>query len=93
MRKQVSAMTARKKLGEVLEQVFYRGDQFVIERDGKAMAAVVPLKILEDYEQSQERFFSLIKEAQERNRDEDPQRLATEVDEAIRTVRRKPASA
>jgi antitoxin (DNA-binding transcriptional repressor) of toxin-antitoxin stability system len=82
-------MTARKKLGEVLEQVFYRGDQFVIERDGKAMAAVVPLKILEDYERSRERFFSLIGEAQERNRGEDPGRLAAEVDRAVRAVRKR----
>jgi hypothetical protein len=29
--------------GQMLEEVFYKGDQFVIERAGRPMAAVVPV--------------------------------------------------
>ena len=40
MRKTVSAMEARRRFGELLEDV-YRGDEVIIERNGKPMAALV----------------------------------------------------
>ena len=40
MRKTVSAMEARRRFGELLEDV-YRGDEVIIERNGKPMAAVL----------------------------------------------------
>jgi prevent-host-death family protein len=45
--KKINAMQARQSFGKLLEEVFYRGDQFIIERAGKPMAAVVPLSVLE----------------------------------------------
>ncbi|MBP7146435.1 MAG: type II toxin-antitoxin system Phd/YefM family antitoxin [Acidobacteria bacterium] len=51
MVKKVTALEARHKLGELLEGAYHRGDQFVIERAGKPMAAVVPLTLLPDYDQ------------------------------------------
>ena len=44
MRKKVTAVRARGKLGQILEEVYYRGDHYIIERSGKAMAAVVPVE-------------------------------------------------
>ena len=46
--KTINALKARQNFGEMLEQVYYRGDQFIIERAGKPMAAVVPLWQLEE---------------------------------------------
>jgi prevent-host-death family protein len=43
----INAMKARQNFGQMLEEVFYKGDQFIIERAGKPMAAVVPLSQLE----------------------------------------------
>lgn len=40
MRKTVSAMEARRRFGELLEDV-YRGDEVIIERNGKPMAVLV----------------------------------------------------
>ena len=50
MVKRVTALQARHNLGEILEGVYHRGDQFVIERAGKPMAVVVPLHVLPEYE-------------------------------------------
>ena len=50
MVKTVTALEARHKLGELLEGAYHRGDQFVIERAGKPMAAVVPLHMVPDYD-------------------------------------------
>jgi prevent-host-death family protein len=43
MVKKVTALKARKNLGQLLEEVYHRGDQYIIERAGKPMAAIVPL--------------------------------------------------
>jgi prevent-host-death family protein len=44
--KKISALHARKNLGQLLEAVYYQGTQYVIERAGRPMAAVVPLRQL-----------------------------------------------
>ena len=46
--KKINALKARQKFGQMLEEVYYKGDRFVIERAGKPMAAVVPLWQLEE---------------------------------------------
>ena len=39
----INAGKARVNLGQMLDEVFYKGDHFIIERDGRPMAAVIPL--------------------------------------------------
>jgi prevent-host-death family protein len=45
--KKINAMKARQQLGTILEEVYYRGEQYIIERAGKPMAALIPLSQLE----------------------------------------------
>ena len=45
--KTINAGKARVNFGRMLDEVFYRGEHFIIERDGRPMAAVVPLSQLE----------------------------------------------
>jgi prevent-host-death family protein len=45
--KKINAMQVRQRLGEILNEVYYRGDSFIIERDGKPLAALIPLSDLE----------------------------------------------
>ena len=44
--KTINAGKARVNFGRMLDEVFYKGDHFVIERDGRPMAAVIPLSQL-----------------------------------------------
>ena len=87
MKRRVSAVEARKRLGELLEGVYYRGDEVVIERAGKPMAVVIPAERYETMERSRERLFELIEKAQERNRDVPYEVIEREVELAIREVR------
>jgi prevent-host-death family protein len=48
MVKKMNALKARKNLGQLLEEVYYKGDQYVIERAGRPMAAVVPVWQLQE---------------------------------------------
>ena len=68
MRKTISALRARKNLGELLEEVYYRGDQYIIERAGKPMAAVVPLSQLEAWQEQREEFFRSIDDTRSTHR-------------------------
>jgi len=93
LKRKLSAMEARQRFGEVLEGVYYRGDEVVIERAGKAMAAVVPIERYESMERSRERLFELIEKAQERNKDVPYEVIEKEVATAIKEVRARKRSA
>jgi prevent-host-death family protein len=54
MKRHVNALAARKNLGELLESVYYRGDEIVVERAGKPMAVLIPLHQYERLEQQKE---------------------------------------
>ena len=84
MRKTVSAVRARGKLGQMLEEVYYRGDQYVIERAGKPMAAVVPVEQYEQWRRERDAFFELVEELRSRNADVE----AGEVEEDVAAARR-----
>lgn len=87
MKRTFSAVDARKHLGEILEGVYYRGDEVVIERAGKPMAAVIPTTMYESIKQRRERLFEMIEEIQERNKDVPYEVIQREVDQAVREVR------
>jgi prevent-host-death family protein len=50
--KKINAMKARQSLGEILNEVFYRSDTFIVERDGKPLAAIVPLSLLDEWQKN-----------------------------------------
>jgi len=50
MTEKVSTLEVRQKLGDILNRVALRHDQFIIERKGKPLAAMVPV---EQFEQMQ----------------------------------------
>jgi prevent-host-death family protein len=52
MATKISTMEIREKLGDYLNRVALRHDQFIIERKGKALAAMVPIERLEELERA-----------------------------------------
>lgn len=88
--KKINALDARKQLGRLLEEVYYKGDQYVIERAGKPMAAVVPVGQLEEQKKRRERLFRAVKEVLRRNKSVKSDIIETEVEEAARAARAKP---
>ena len=47
MAEKVSTIDVRQRIGDMLNRVSLRRDEFVIERKGKALAALVPIERLE----------------------------------------------
>lgn len=56
---QISAVTFRQNLGEMLNQVQYRHDSVVINKDGKPVAALVDARLFERIRRMQGRFDAL----------------------------------
>ena len=55
----VSAVTFRQNLGEMLNQVQYRNDSIVINKDGKPVAALVDAELIARIRRMRERFDQL----------------------------------
>jgi prevent-host-death family protein len=89
MIKKVSALKTRKNLGQLLEEVYYRGDQYIIERAGRPMAAVVPVWQLQQWQKRRERFFGMVDELRKKNKRVKPDVIEREVAEAVQAVRAK----
>ena len=47
MTERISTLEVRQRLGDMLNRVALRHDEFVIERKGKALAALVPIEKLD----------------------------------------------
>ena len=56
--KVVTALTARQKLGTIMNAVSFKNDQYVVERKGMPMVAIIPIKKFKQMEKSKQRFFS-----------------------------------
>jgi prevent-host-death family protein len=93
MKRTISAGEARTRLGELLEAVYYRGDEVVIERAGKPMAVVIPAARYEAMERSRkesfDRMWEFIERTHEKNRDVPPEEIERDIEEAIAEVRRQ----
>jgi prevent-host-death family protein len=85
--KKVTALKARQQLGQLLEEVYYRGDHYIIERAGKPMAAVVPVWQFEEWQQHREQFFAMIDAVHARNAEVPSEVIEQEIAEAVRAVR------
>ncbi len=56
---ETSAVTFRQNLGDMLNQVHYRSDSIVINKDGKSIAALVDARLFERIRRMQGRFDAL----------------------------------
>ncbi len=92
MEKTVGAFEARRNFGEILQEVAARGDRYVVERHGKAVAAVVPVEVYEQWKRARAEFFAKLRALAETANlsPEEADRLASE---AVRAVREEPPSA
>ena len=87
MKRKVSALEARRKLGELLESVYYRGDEVVIERAGKVMAVIVPAERYAAIERARSRILQLVEKNWEQNKDVPYETIEQEVGKAVAEVR------
>ena len=85
MEKIVAAFEARRTFGKILQRVL-QGDKYVVERNGEAVAALVPIEVYEQWKQSRNAFFTKLRAAADKANlgDEEADRLAEEAVKAAR---------
>ncbi len=87
MLKTINALEARRNLGQLLEEVFYKGDQFVIQRAGKSMAVVISPSEYEAYRKQREKDMQVLDRIREKNKGAKSEEIEKDVQEAIEAVR------
>jgi prevent-host-death family protein len=91
MRREATAMNVRQNLGELLNQVQYRGDSIVVTKDGKPVAALVDYALYERIRRLRESFAALTDKLGQVYADVPAETAAAEIDAAVRHVRRRRA--
>jgi len=89
MQKKITAIKARQNLGELLEEVYYKNDHFIITRRKKAMAAVIPVEEYERILKQRAKDFKVLDEIWAANKGVSPKVVERDVAAAIREVRAK----
>lgn len=87
MERMIGLTQARKQFSEMVNQVMYQRDTYVIEKQGKPAVAVVPLDVYEAWRRRRGRFFEMIREMQDQNPDVSADIVMQDVLDAQRTVR------
>ena len=84
----VSTIDVRQRIGDLLNRVALRHDEFVIERKGKPLAALVPVERLEQMRRFARRHVLELLEAQKQSTASEEQALAIAL-EAQRSARKR----
>ena len=88
MERQLGITEAREKMAEIVEQVQYQGNSFIINRHGKPAAAVVPVEVYENWKQQRRELFDMIRQLQGRA-NLDPQEAERLAAEAVAAARKR----
>ncbi len=88
MSKTISALKARQNLGRVMNEVALRGDDYIIERSGKPMVAVIPMERYQALQRDWDEFFEGLAEMSANIEDRDYALVDKLVDEAVRAARK-----
>jgi prevent-host-death family protein len=84
---QIGAKDARAKFAELLGRVGFGREEIVIERSGKAMAALIPMEVYEQMVAEREARFSIMDRLQSKQPDLPADQVETDVDAMTKQVR------
>lgn len=84
---ETSAVAFRQNLGEMLNQVQYRHDSIVINKDGRPVAALIDARLFTRIRQMQERFDTLAMRLAEAYAGVLPEEGMAEIEQAVAEVR------
>ena len=85
----VDSVVLRKNLGQYVNEAYYRGDEFIIKRAGKPVAALVPLVDLEKLTAIREAGFKALQDLWTKNKSAALPSVLKDVTEAVQQIRRR----
>lgn len=93
MSKKISALKVRQNLGQVMNEVALRGDEYIIERAGKPLVAIIPIEKYRAMQAEVDAFYESLAEMGSATKDEDSSTMERLIDEAVRAYRKAKAKA
>lgn len=84
--KEIGVTEAREEFSSIIKDAQYRSRAYVIKRHGEKAAAVVPIRVYQDWKKQREGFFDQIREIQSKA-DLDPREASQLAAEAVTAVR------
>ena len=87
MLKKISAMKARQNLGQIMNEVSLRGDDYIIERAGKPLVAVVSMEKFQAMQKDREVAAAALEPIWEKMKSEDPKALKKTINEAVESAK------
>ena len=88
MEKKVSAMKARRNLGLLMNEVSIRGDDYIIERAGKPLVAIISMEKYQILQEDRKALQKAQNKIWDKMADVNPEVLDTTINEAIKEVKR-----
>jgi len=89
MAKQIGALDIRKSLGSILEEVYYKGEEFIIKRGRKPMAVLIPVAEFDNFKKQKRQDMQVFKTIRERARGIESKEIEKDVAEAVKAVRKR----
>lgn len=90
MLRRISAVKVRQNLGEVMNEVALRRDDYIIERAGKPLVAIIPMEKYRKLQKDLEDFYSDVKAFQERANGVASKVVEEAIDEAVAAAKAAP---
>jgi len=89
MQKSISSMNARQKLGQIMNEVSLRGDDYIIKRAGKPMVAMISMETYEMIKRNRIETRQALQEIHEEMKNENPDEVEALIAEAVNKTRKK----
>jgi prevent-host-death family protein len=88
MLKRISAIKVRQNLGQVMNEVALKEDEYIVERAGKPLVAIIPIDRYRRLQGEREDFFRMAGEFQQASGKSGSKGIDAEIGEALQAYRK-----
>jgi prevent-host-death family protein len=88
MLKKISAMKARQNLGQLMNEVALRRDDYIVERAGKPIVAVIAIEKYQQLQRNLDEFYNEVKQFQSQVKSADPEEIDKAIEEAVQAAKK-----
>jgi len=89
MLKKLSALKARQNLGQVMNEVSLKGDDYVIERAGKPLVAIISIEKYQILQKERDEALRALEKVWEKMKGEKPEVVERTIGEAVKSARHR----
>ena len=87
MLKKLSALKARQNLGQVMNEVSLKGDDYIIERAGKPLVAIISMEKYQILQKEREEALRALVKVWEKMKGENPEAVERTIGETVKSAR------